>query len=86
MTITLDLPRELERDLSVEAAKLGLTLPEYVERLLITDRSSSKVPVTGEALVSYWRSEDLIGSRPAADDSRESARRLRGQAERRLRK
>ncbi len=34
MTITLDLPQELEQELSVEAGKISLSLPEYILQLL----------------------------------------------------
>jgi hypothetical protein len=34
MSITLDLPQELERELSMEATRLGLSLSEYALRLL----------------------------------------------------
>lgn len=84
MTITLELPRELENELAAEAARLGLPLSEYAVRVLATGRPASPPPETGAQLVDYWRSEGLIGSRPEATDGREHARRLRNQAERRL--
>jgi len=34
MTITLDLPQELEQELSVEAGKISLSVPEYILQLL----------------------------------------------------
>lgn len=38
MTLTLDLPTDLESKLAAEAAGLGLPLSEYVVRLLAEDR------------------------------------------------
>ncbi|CAN5911039.1 hypothetical protein BH23ACT11_BH23ACT11_16290 [soil metagenome] len=85
MTITLELPQEVERELSAEADRWGMSLPEYIERLLTVGRPASKAVVTGASLVSYWRSEDVIGSRSDIDDGRERARHLRSRAERRAR-
>ncbi|HJT32514.1 MAG TPA: hypothetical protein VJ783_10760 [Pirellulales bacterium] len=34
MTLTLELPSELESELAAEAAQFGLSLPEYALRLL----------------------------------------------------
>lgn len=36
MSIAIDIPEELENELSTEAAQLGLSLPEYVLRVLST--------------------------------------------------
>ncbi len=83
MSITLDLPEELESDLSIEAARLSLSLPEYALRLLSTALTTSK-PKTGADLVEYWQDEELVGTRPDIADSRIHARQLRDRAERRL--
>jgi hypothetical protein len=84
MTITLDLPEELEQELSAEARELGLSLPEYVLRVLATGLIVGDRPRTGAELVAYWQTEKLIGSRPEITDSQTHARRIREQAERRL--
>jgi len=42
MSVTLDSPEALESDLSVEAARLGLSLPEYIPRLLATSRTAMR--------------------------------------------
>ena len=81
MTLTLDLPRELEGELAEEAAGLGLALPDYVLRLLAAGRASGSPPRTGPELVAYWSREGLIGTRPEPVDSPELARRLREQAQ-----
>lgn len=85
MSIMLDMPRELEDELSAEAARLGLPLSEYVVRILATGRPRSFLPKTGAELVEFWQSEGLVGSRPEIADSQEHAHTLRRQAERRMR-
>ncbi|MGH3087443.1 MAG: hypothetical protein ACRDSJ_09020 [Rubrobacteraceae bacterium] len=85
MSITFDLPKELEDELSAEASRLGLSLPEYVVRILATASSRNFQPETGAQLVEFWRDEELVGSRPDITDSRTHARGLRRQAERRER-
>jgi hypothetical protein len=85
MTLTLDLPQELESELSAEAAQLGLQLPEYVVRLLTTGRTQAAAPRNGAELVAYWQSEGIIGARSDIGDSQAHARQLRRQAENRER-
>ena len=62
MTITIELPHELEQELSSEAARQGLPLAEYALRILAAGRLPRHMPVTGAQLVDYWQSEGLIGS------------------------
>jgi hypothetical protein len=85
MTLTLDLPRELETELAAEAAQLGLELPEYVLRLLTTGRTQTAAPRSGAELVAYWQNEEIVGARPDIVDSPAHARGLRRQAETRER-
>jgi len=47
MTITLDLPEELEQELSAEAKELGLSLSEYALRVLSTGLIVGDRPRTG---------------------------------------
>ncbi|MBW3571746.1 MAG: hypothetical protein KY467_11615 [Gemmatimonadetes bacterium] len=78
MTITLNLPRELEEELSIEAARLGLPLAEYALRVLASSRTlpaSGDEPLTGAELVEYW--EGVIGSRRDIEDPVSFARELR---------
>ena len=84
MTITLDLPRELESELSAEAKRLGLPLSEYVLHILSSGRSVKGALKTGAELVDYWRQEGLIGTRLNIVDSQEHARRIREKAEQRI--
>ncbi|MGA9774113.1 MAG: hypothetical protein WBV94_34095 [Blastocatellia bacterium] len=85
MSITLDLPQELESELSAEAAQLGISLPEYVLRLLATGFVIGKKPQTGAELVQYWQDEGLTGTRPDIADSQTHARQIRQRTERRAR-
>lgn len=82
MTLTLELPQELERKLSAEAARLGIPLEQYALRRL-GDAGSAVRPRSGAELVEYWRRECVIGSRPEIEDSQAYAREIRRQAERR---
>ena len=85
MSIILDLPEELERELSAEAARLNLPLSEYALRLLNVERPAENLPKTGAQLVDYWRNEGVIGTRPDITDSQAHARTLRHRAEKRAR-
>jgi hypothetical protein len=85
MALTLDLPKELENELSAEATRLGLALPEYARRLLAAGPAPGEAPKTGAELLAYWRSEKVIGSRPDIADSQKHARGIRRRAERRSR-
>ena len=85
MTLTLELPSDLERELAAEAERIGLPLDEYALRLLAT-RGAGAVPVrTGADVVEFWRSEGVIGGISDVADPVAHARRLRDHAERRRR-
>ncbi len=87
MTLTLELPQELEQELSAEAARLGLPLAEYALRVLMHGRlpaPEGEIPRTGAEIVAYWEREDLLGTPSEATDPLEHARRLRQQAQRRF--
>lgn len=85
MTVTLDLPSELEDELSLEASQLKLPLTEYILRVLVFRPFLQNHPKTGAELISYWESSGIISSRPDINDSQEYARRLRREAETRER-
>jgi hypothetical protein len=82
MSITLDLPQELESELATEAAQMGLSLAEYVVRLLSTRFLVGPMPTTGTELVAYWQREGVIGTRPDITDGQAHACQLRYKAER----
>lgn len=84
MTLTLDLPPELEKILATEASRLGLPLNKYALNLLSSGRTPKNTQKTGADLVAYWRREGLIGTRSDITDSQVHARQIRNQAERRL--
>jgi len=83
MTLSIELPEELETELVTEAENLGLSLSEYTLQLLQVRRLAGVLPRTGTDLVTYWRRENLIGTRPEIADSPAHARGLREQAQRR---
>lgn len=85
MSLTIELPPELETELAAEAARLRLPLSEYALRLLATRRLADPKPGNGAELVAYWRSAGLVGTRPEITDAPEHARVLRQQAEKRER-
>lgn len=83
MSITLELPQELEFALVSEANQQGLSVQDYALRLLATSLLPEDKPKTGAELVEYWQREGVIGSRPEITDSQAHARQLRERAERR---
>lgn len=85
MSIRLDLPPELESELSTEASRLNLPLSDYILRILSTRQVLINPPKTGAELVAYWQSEGVINSRPDITDSQVHARHLRHEAETRSR-
>ena len=85
MSIRLDLPKELERELTMEATQMGVSLAEYVLRLLSTRSSVEAAPATGAELVAYWQREGLLGTRSRTTDSQSLSRQLRHKAEKRMR-
>ncbi|MEP6520447.1 hypothetical protein NDA07_01480 [Microcoleus vaginatus DQ-U2] len=85
MSIQLELPPELESQLSTEALRLNLPLSEYILRVLSIRQVLSNPPKTGAELVAYWQSEGVINSRPELTDSQVYARNLRHQAQTRTR-
>jgi hypothetical protein len=85
MHISLELPSELENELSTEASRLKLPLAEYILRVLSFRPLLPNPPKTGLEVVAYWENVGVIGSRPDITDSQEYARRLRQEMETRER-
>lgn len=85
MSIRLDLPPELERELSNEASRLNLPLTDYILQVLFIRQVLNNPPKTGAELVAYWQSAGVINSRPEITDSQVHARHLRHEAETRTR-
>lgn len=85
MSIRLDLPPELESELSTEASRLNLPLTDYILQVLSIRQVLNNPPKTGAELVAYWQSAGVINSRPEISDSQVYARHLRHEAETRTR-
>jgi len=83
VNISIELPSDLENELSTEASQLKLPLAEYILRVLSFRPFLQNPPKTGVELVAYWESVGVVGSRPDITDSQEHARQLRNQAEHR---
>ena len=84
MTLTLEIPQELEQKLNAEARRLGLPLEQVALRRLDEAPTAAEAsPRDGAELVAYWRREGVIGSRPDIEDSQAHAREIRRRAERR---
>ncbi len=81
MIVTLDLPSELEDELSLEASQLKLPLTEYILRVLSFRPFLQNPPKTGAELVDYWETIGILNSRSDINDSQEYARQLRREAE-----
>jgi hypothetical protein len=77
MSILLDLPLNLEDELSAEASQLDLPLPEYILQVLSVRPAIAHSPQTGAELVAYWQAEGVIKSRSDITDSQAHARNLR---------
>lgn len=85
MSIRLDLPPELESELSTEASRLNLPLTDYILQVLSIRQVLNNPPKTGAELVAYWQNAGVINSRPEISDSQVHARHLRHEAETRTR-
>ena len=83
MNINLELPLELEHELSTEASQLKLPLTEYILRVLAFRPVLQDPPQTGIELVAYWERMGVVGSRPDILNSQKYSRELREQSEHR---
>lgn len=86
MTLTLELPNDLERELAAEAARFGLPLSEYALRLLAAGAvifPNGAAPRTGPELVAFWERAGVVGTRTDIADAAEHSRALRDRTERR---
>lgn len=81
MNIRIDLPPDLESELSTEASQLNLPLSDYILQVLSDRQVLSNPPKSGAELVAYWQSQGVINSRPDITDSQAHARKLRHEAE-----
>jgi hypothetical protein len=79
VSLLVDLPPDLETALAAEAARLNLSLADYVLRLLAAGPTPSAKPRDGAELVNYWHNQGLIGTRCDIVDAPAHARSLREQ-------
>src|SRR4051812_6856666 len=86
MSLPIELPPELERELSAEATRLGLPLSEYALRVLAAGRTRVAAPRNGAELVDYWQQAGLVGTRPDISDASAHARAVRKATEHRERR
>ena len=80
MTIILDLPNDLERNLEQAAARAGLPLAEYALKILAANGGAlpqAPAPHTGAELLAIWEREGLLGGGPEIGDPVAYARALR---------
>ena len=85
MTLTLQIPADLEGRLSNEASQLGLPLSQYILHILSQSGRRESSPMSGAQLVAYWENEGVIGARGDIADSAQHARDVRRRAEERER-
>ncbi len=81
MSLTIDLPPDLEAELAAEAARLRLPLPEYVVHVIAVGRPPNPMPRTGAEVVAYWEREGLLGTRTDITDPVGHVRNLREKSE-----
>jgi len=85
MTITLELSAELEKKLAAEASRQGVSLSDYLLRVLSNGGQPKQSISSGAELVAYWQQAGVVGSRGDIQDSQQHSRDVRGEAERRQR-
>jgi hypothetical protein len=87
MTLTVELPPDLEARVNAEAARRGVSPAECVLDVLEAMMPAGPLPATPAELVDYWEREGVLGiwaDRTDIPDSPEYARELRRQAELRV--
>ncbi len=87
MTLTLELPPDLEARLQSESARRGLSPSECALEALEASLPDVAMPTSPAELVDYWEREGVLGiwaDRTDIPDSPEYARQLRRQAEQRV--
>jgi hypothetical protein len=75
MSVTIDLPPEVEASLAAQAAARGVSLAEHLRRLLVAHASSARARETPEERIKLWRDvSGLPDTKPLCDEaiSRES--------------
>jgi hypothetical protein len=83
MSVVLDLPADLESKLAAEASRHGISLADYLLKILSNGNKQNASVRTGAELVAYWRQAGIVGTRSHVDDSQRRARQIRAEAEQR---
>jgi hypothetical protein len=87
MTLTVEMPADLEQRLQAEAARRGLTLGDFALQLLEESAPAAQPLTKGAQVIAQWEREGVLGiwgDREDIGDSSEYARKLRRRAESRL--
>ncbi len=71
MTVTIELPPEIEAGLAAQAAARGIPLPEYLRHVLEGQLPSERKPMTPRERAEAWRrgTETLPRTRPLPDEA-----------------
>jgi hypothetical protein len=85
VNLSLELPADLADALADEAARRGMSLPDYAVELLTWALPPVPPIRTGAELVAYWEAEGLIGTRPDITDPEAHSRALREKSQTRSR-
>jgi hypothetical protein len=81
MTLILEMPTDLEKELIQEADRLGLSVHDYILNLLHYHFGFGATPKSGTELVVYWQHAGLVGTHLEIEYSQYFARKLRQEAE-----
>jgi hypothetical protein len=71
MSVTIDLPPDVEASLAAQAAAHGVPLAEHLRRLLVAEASGSGSRGTSEERVKLRRDADEATSRESMDSERD---------------
>lgn len=85
MALQINLAKDVEEQLRIEAAAVGMDPGALAEQLVEEGLHSLARPQNGKEVVEYLRRIGFIGSRPDIKDSVAHARKIREQASRRER-
>jgi hypothetical protein len=83
MTLTLDLPTQLEDRLRAVAERHGVAPDSFALHALEAAVLADETPADGPALLRFWQAAGVVGMRPDITDSQLHADALRDEAERR---
>jgi hypothetical protein len=83
MTLTLEVPAQVEDRPRVAAQRRGVDVSEYVRHALNVALLAEELPTDGPALLQFWQEAGVIGMRPDIADSQEHAAEIRRAASQR---